>query len=188
LNTFAGCVQASSSGSVWMTWNHSLLPASFLYWPMVIQHMCYDPSKFLSPPPPLSGPSAASAAPAPLAQTHHVHPTHYTPAQPPFQPLSYGQTTNPFHDSHTFYYTTEPLDHIMEDVEPRAASPGDVDMQGPLMLKTPSPDSDGLPFHPKYLHAPGHETMSHTEFRAWLCSDPHAPPMYGSEPTSSGST
>jgi hypothetical protein len=56
------------------------------------------------------------------------------------------------------------------------------------MQKTPSPESDGLPFHPKYLRAPGYETMSHEEFRAWLHSDPCAPPLYGSQPTSAGNT
>jgi hypothetical protein len=48
------------------------------------------------------------------------------------------------------HYTVEPLDHVMEDVEPRAVSPRDVDMQGSTMPKTPSSESDGLPFHPKY--------------------------------------
>jgi hypothetical protein len=62
------------------------------------------------------------------------------------------------------YYTVEPLDHVMEDIEPGAASPQDVDMQGPLMPKTPSPESDGLLFHPKYRWAPHLETMSPTEF------------------------
>jgi hypothetical protein len=61
-------------------------------------------------------------------------------------------------------------------------------MQGPLMLKTPSPDSDGLPFHPKYLDKPGYEVMSHEEFRAWLHNNPCAPPMYRSQPVSTGST
>jgi hypothetical protein len=86
------------------------------------------------------------------------------------------------------YYTVEPLDHVMEDVEPGAASPRDVDMQGPPMPKTPSPDSDGLPFHPKYLRALGHEVMSPEEFRQWLRSDLLALPLYGSQPTSSGGT
>jgi hypothetical protein len=56
------------------------------------------------------------------------------------------------------------------------------------MLKTPSPDSDGLPFHPKYVEVPGYEAMSPLELRAWLCNDPHAPAMYGSQPMSAGHT
>jgi hypothetical protein len=86
------------------------------------------------------------------------------------------------------YYTVEPLDHVIEDLEPRAASPRDVDMQGSTMPKTPSPDSNGLPFHPKYRNIPGLEVMSHTELTAWLRNDPHAPAMYGSQPTSAGHT
>jgi hypothetical protein len=34
------------------------------------------------------------------------------------------------------------------------------------MLKTASPDSDGLPFHPKYLDVPGLKAMSYTELAA----------------------
>jgi hypothetical protein len=56
------------------------------------------------------------------------------------------------------------------------------------MLKTPSPDSDGLPFHPKYLDAPGLEAMSLVELRAWLCNNSHALAMYGSQPMSAGHT
>jgi hypothetical protein len=56
------------------------------------------------------------------------------------------------------------------------------------MPKTPSPDSNGLPFHPKYIWAPGLKTMSPREFRGWLRSDPLALPLYGSQPTSSGGT
>jgi hypothetical protein len=76
----------------------------------------------------------------------------------------------------------------MEDVEPGAASPRDVDMQGSTMPKTPSPESDGLPFHPKYLDIPGLEVMSHAKLRAWRRNDPHTPAMYGSQPTSAGHT
>jgi hypothetical protein len=61
-------------------------------------------------------------------------------------------------------------------------------MQGPLVQKTPSLDSDRLPFHPKYLHAPGYKVMSQEEFRQWLRSDPRTPPMYRSQPVSSGGT
>jgi hypothetical protein len=86
------------------------------------------------------------------------------------------------------YYTIEPLDHIMDDVEPRAASPRDVDMQGSTMPKTLSPDSDGLPFYPKYVGTPGLEVMSHAELAAWRRDDPRAPAMYGSQPTSAGHT
>jgi hypothetical protein len=122
--------------------------------------LCHDlPSKFFIPPLSYAGPSVAPAAPAPLAQSHHVYPPHYaTPAIP-------TSHATPFYDQ-TTYYTVEPLDHIMEDVEPGAASPRDVDMQGPTMLKTPSPDSDGLPFHPKYMEVPGYEAMSPLELRA----------------------
>jgi hypothetical protein len=147
--------------------------------------MCHDPpSKFFIPPPSYAGPSTAPAAPAyptpaapePLAQNHHVQ---YQ--LPPKSSL-------PFYDQTTFY-SVEPLDHVMEDVEPRAASPRDVDMQRPNVPDTPSPgESDGLPFHPKYHWAPHLETMSPTEFRGWLCSDPLAPPLYGSQPTPSGRT
>jgi hypothetical protein len=165
----------------------------------VIHSYCHDPSKFFIPPPLYAGPSAAPAAPAPLAQSHHVHPPHYAPAQPPIISASHATPapvqpptvstshTTPFYDQMT-YYTIEPPDHIMEDVEPGAASPRDVDMQGPPMPKTPSPDSDGLPFHPKYVGIPGYEAMSPGELRAWLCNDPHAPPMYGSQPMSAGHT
>jgi hypothetical protein len=86
------------------------------------------------------------------------------------------------------YYTVEPLDHVMEDVEPEAASPGDVDMQGSTMPKTSSPDSDGLPFHPKYVDIPGLEAMSPSELRAWRRNDSHTPAMYGSQPTTAGHT
>jgi hypothetical protein len=61
-------------------------------------------------------------------------------------------------------------------------------MQRPSMLKTPSPDSDGLPFHPKYVEVPVYQTMSPAELRAWVRNDPHAPAMYGSQPTSAGHT
>jgi hypothetical protein len=66
--------------------------------------------------------------------------------------------------------TTEPLDHIMEDIEPGAASPRDVDMQRPSMPSTPSSvplsagESDGLPFHPKHSWVPHLETISPGEF------------------------
>jgi hypothetical protein len=86
------------------------------------------------------------------------------------------------------YYTVEPLDHVMEDVEPRAASPRDVDMQGSTMPKTSSPDSDGSPFHPKYIGIPGLEVMSQVELAAWRRNDPHALAMYGSQPMSARHT
>jgi hypothetical protein len=56
------------------------------------------------------------------------------------------------------------------------------------MPKTPSSDSDGLPFHPKYRDIPGLEAMSPEELTGWLHNDPHAPAMYGSQPTSAGHT
>jgi hypothetical protein len=140
---------------------------------------CHDPSKFFIPPPPSAGPSVAPSAPAPLTQMH------YALIQPPVIPAS---RTLSLHNPQTAYYTVEPPDHIMEDIEPGATTPRDVDMQGPSVPKTPSLDSNRLPFHPKYLRAPGHEVMSHDEFRAWLRSDPCTPPIYRSEPTSSGST
>src|SRR5947208_7511852 len=71
-------------------------------------------------------------------------------------------------------------------------------MQRPSVPSTPSTnpksiplsegESDGLPFHPRHRWAPHLETMSHDEFRGWLRSDPLAPPMYRSQPTSSGRT
>jgi hypothetical protein len=88
----------------------------------------------------------------------------------------------------------EPPDHIMEDVEPGAASPRDMDMQRPFVPDTPSPvtlspgESDGLPFHPKYTDTPGLEAMSHAELAAWRRNNPRAPAMYGSQPTSAGHT
>jgi hypothetical protein len=94
----------------------------------------------------------------------------------------------------TTFNPTEPLDYIMDDAEPRAASPRDMDVQGPYVLDTSSPgtlspgESDGLPFHPKYGNIPGLEAMSHTELAAWRCNDPHAPTMYGSQPTTAGHT
>jgi hypothetical protein len=146
---------------------------------------CHDPaSKFFIPPPSYTGPSAAPAAPAyyapaapePLAQSHHVQ--YQSP--PKSSLLFYDQTT---------FYSAEPLDHIMEDVEPRAASPRDVDMQRPHVPDTPSSgESDGLPFHPKYVGTPGLEVMSHAELTAWCCNDPHALAMYGSQPMSAGHT
>jgi hypothetical protein len=56
------------------------------------------------------------------------------------------------------------------------------------MLKTPSPDSDRLPFHPKYRDILGLEAMSPEELTGWLRNDPHALAMYGSQPTSAGHT
>jgi hypothetical protein len=149
---------------------------------------CHDPApKFFIPPPSYAGPSTAPAAPAypipaaPITQSHHV-----AYQSPPKDSL-------PFYDQTTFH-SDEPLDHVMDDVELRAASPRDVDMQRPSVLSTPSPvtlspgESDGLPFHPKYSWVPHLETMSLAEFRGWLRSDPLTPPMYGSQPTSSGRT
>jgi hypothetical protein len=83
----------------------------------------------------------------------------------------------------------KPLDHIMEDAEPGAASPRDMDMQGPYVLNTPSSgESNRLPFHPKYVGTSGLEVMSHAELAAWRRNDPHALAMYGSQPTSAGHT
>jgi hypothetical protein len=89
----------------------------------------------------------------------------------------------------TTFHSTEPLDYVMDDSEPRAASPRDMDMQGPYVPDTPSSgESDGLPFHPKYGNTPGLEAMSHAELAAWHRDDPRAPAMYGSQPTSAGHT
>jgi hypothetical protein len=89
----------------------------------------------------------------------------------------------------TTYHSTEPLDHVMEDVEHRAASPRDMDMQRPYVPDTPSSgESDGLPFHPKYVGTPELKVMSHAELTAWRRNDPHAPAMYGSQPMSAGHT
>jgi hypothetical protein len=94
-------------------------------------------------------------------------------------PLYHQMTFNP----------TEPLDYVMDDAEPGAASSRDIDMQGPLMPDTPSSgESDGLPFHPKYGNTPGLEAMSRTELAAWRRDDPRPPAMYGSQPTSAGHT
>src|SRR5947208_5569883 len=101
-----------------------------------MEHECHDPaSKFFIPPPTYAGPSTtpaapaypAPAAPAPLAQSHHV--AYQSPPTSSMPPL-YDQTT---------YDSVEPLDHIIEDAEPRAASPRDTDMQGPHVPDTPSP-------------------------------------------------
>jgi hypothetical protein len=43
----------------------------------------------------------------------------------------------PFYDQ-TTYYTVDPLDHVMDDIEPGAASPRDMDMQEPHVPDTPS--------------------------------------------------
>jgi hypothetical protein len=147
---------------------------------------CHDPaSKFFIPPLSYAGPSTAPAAPAypapaapePLAQSHHV--AYQSPSKSSMPPL-YHQTT---------FHPDEPLDYVMEDAEPRAASPRDMDMQGPYVPDTPSSgESDGLPFHPKYVGTPGLEVMSHTELAAWRRNDPHAPAMYGSQPMSAGHT
>ena len=61
-------------------------------------------------------------------------------------------------------------------------------MQEPPMPHTKSPDSDRLPFHPKYLNHPGHASMSGDELHLWLHDDPNAPPLLGSQPTSAGNT
>jgi hypothetical protein len=149
---------------------------------------CHDPpGNFNFPPSSYAGPSAAPAYPTPVAPASY----HVTYQSPPKEsmPALYHETT---------FHPTESPDYVMGDVEPGATSPGDVDMQRPTMPSTPSSDpssvplsageSDGLPFHPKYNWAPHLETMSPGEFRGWLCSDPLAPPMYGSQPTSSGRT
>jgi hypothetical protein len=94
------------------------------------------------------------------------------------------------------FHSTEPLDYVMDDAEPGAVSPRDVDMQRPTMPSTPSSgsthlssgESDGLPFHPKYGNVPGLEAMSHAELAAWRRDNPRAPAMYGSQPTSAGHT
>jgi hypothetical protein len=147
---------------------------------------CHDPpSKFFIPPSSYAGPSTAPAAPAypapvapePLTQSHHA--AYQSPPKSSMPPL-YHQTT---------FDSIEPLDHVMEDAEPGAASPRDMDMQGPYVLDTPSSgESDGLPFHPKYVGTPGLEVMSHAELAAWRRNNPHAPAMYGSQPTSAGHT
>jgi hypothetical protein len=99
----------------------------------------------------------------------------------------------PLYDQTTFH-SAEPLDHVMGDIEPRAASPRDMDMQGPPMPNAPSPvtllpgESDGLPFHPKYTGTLELEAMSHAELAAWCRNDPRAPAIYGSQPTSAGHT
>jgi hypothetical protein len=56
------------------------------------------------------------------------------------------------------------------------------------MPKAPSPDSDRLPFHPKYRDILGLEAMSPEELTGWLRNDPHTPAMYGSQPMSAGHT
>jgi hypothetical protein len=56
------------------------------------------------------------------------------------------------------------------------------------MPKTPSPDSNGLLFHPKYCDILGHKAMSLAELKAWLRDDPLTLVMYGSQPTSAGRT
>jgi hypothetical protein len=89
----------------------------------------------------------------------------------------------------TTFDSTEPLDYVMDNAEPGATSPRDMDMQGPPMPDTPSSgESDGLPFHPKYGNIPGLEAMSRAELAAWRRDDPRAPAMYGSQPTSAGHT
>lgn len=94
----------------------------------------------------------------------------------------------------TTFHSTEPLDYVMDDAEPRAVSPRDMDMQGPYVPDTSPPttlspgESDGLPFHPKYVSTLGLEGMSHAELAAWRRNDPRAPAMYGSQPTSAGHT
>jgi hypothetical protein len=104
------------------------------------------------------------------------------------QPLPHYQDAIPLHIPEPFDYIPESIDHVIEDADQEATGQGDMDMQGPFMLHIPSPDSDGLPFYPKYLNSEGHEVMSPGEFRAWLYNDPHAPPLYRSQPTSAGST
>jgi hypothetical protein len=95
-------------------------------------------------------------------------------------PSLYDQTT---------FDPTEPLDHVMDDIELRAASPRDMDLQGPYVPDaSSSEESDGLPFHPKYVGASGLKAISYTELAAWRRNDPYAPAMYGSQPTSAGHT
>jgi hypothetical protein len=87
---------------------------------------CHDPpSKFFIPSSSYTGPSTAPAAPAPAAPAapaYHtpVAPAHHAPVHLhiPEAPASH----TPFYDQ-TTYYTVEPLNHVMEDAEPGAASP-----------------------------------------------------------------
>jgi hypothetical protein len=132
-----------------------------------------------------AAPAYPTLAPAPAHQapaSHHV--AYQSPPRDSMPPL-YDQTT---------FDPVEPLDHAMEDIEPGAASPRDMDMQRPSVPSTSSSvplsagESNRLPFHPKYSWVPHLKTMSPGEFRGWLHSDPLAPPMYGSQPTSSGRT
>jgi hypothetical protein len=153
---------------------------------------CHDPpSNFYFPPSSHAGPSAAPAAPAyptPAAPVYQPPVSHHVAYQSPpreSMPPLYHQTT---------FDPTEPLNYVMDDAEPRAASPRDMDMQGPYVPDTSSPvtlspgESDGLPFHPKYSNVPGLEAMSHAELAAWRRDDPRAPAIYGSQPTSAGHT
>jgi hypothetical protein len=66
--------------------------------------------------------------------------------------------------------------------------PSTLSSGAPSSVPLSAGESDGLPFHPKYSWVPHLETMSPGEFRGWLRSDPLAPPMYGSQPTSGGRT
>src|SRR5947208_1240298 len=149
--------------------------------------ICHDPpANFYLPSSSHAGPSAAPTAPAypaPVAPVYQAPASHYVAYQSPpkeSMPALYHETT---------FDPTEPLDYVMDDAEPRAASPRDVDMQGPYVPDTPSSgESDGLPFHPKYVDIPGLEAMSHAELAAWRRDDPRAPAMYGSQPTSAECT
>src|SRR5947208_354588 len=127
---------------------------------------CHDPpANFYFPPSSHAGPSAAPAAPAhpaPVAPVYQAPASHHVAYQSPPR-----ESMPPLYHS-TTYHPTEPLDYVMEDAEPRAASPRDMDMQGPYVPSTPSPatllpgESDGLPFHPKYTDPLGLENMSPT--------------------------
>jgi hypothetical protein len=139
---------------------------------MVYGLACHDPpSNFLFPPLSHAGPSAAPAAPAypaPIAPVYNALASHHVTYQSPPK-----ESMPPLYDQMTFDSIEDP-DHVMDDIEPGAASPRDVDMQRPSVPSTPSSvplssgESDGLPFHPRYRWAPHLETMSPTEFQGWL--------------------
>jgi hypothetical protein len=151
-------------------WRH--LSVSFPAKLSVRHSPCHDPPpNFLFSPSPHAGPSAAPAAPAypaPVAPVYQAPASHHVAYQSPpkeSMPPLYHETT---------FHSDESPDHVMEDAEPGAASPRDVDMQRPSMPSTPSSDpssvplsageSDGLPFHPRHRWAPHLETMSPAEF------------------------
>src|SRR5947208_4064210 len=93
---------------------------------------CHDPpANFYFPPSSHAGPSADTAAPADPAYPARGAPLYQTPASHHVAYQSPPKESMPALYHETTFHSDEPLDHVMEDAEPRAASPRDMNMQRP---------------------------------------------------------